>query len=485
MRLAVLKERRAGETRVAATPETVRKLVGLGLEVAVEAGAGQGASIPDKDFEAAGAAIAADPGAALSGAGVVLAVQTPEAEQRALIPRGALLVCISGALADRALVPALAEAGIDAAAMELLPRITRAQAMDVLSSQANLAGYRAVIEGANAFDRGFAMMMTAAGTVPPARVFVLGAGVAGLQAIATARRLGAIVSATDVRPAAKEEIKSLGATFVGVEDEETAKQTGAYAREMTDDFRRKQAELVAATVAKNDMVICTALVQGGKAPILVTQAMVDAMKPGSVIVDLASDGGGNCEATHPGELFVTPKGVKILGFRNWPGRIPVASSTLYAKNLLTFLTTFWDKDAKAPRLPEADDIVRGVMLTRGGAVVHTLFAEAPAAPPAPAPEVTPAAPEVPQSTLDAPAPPPQAEPPPPEPPTPELPTPEPPEATPAPVAEAPDGAPMPVSAEEAAAAELPAADGTPRPRRRRTPKAGEAETATKAGETEA
>jgi NAD(P) transhydrogenase alpha subunit len=257
--------------------------------------------------------------------------------------------------------------------MELLPRITRAQSMDVLSSQANLAGYRAVIEGANAFDRGFAMMMTAAGTVPPARVFVIGAGVAGLQAIATARRLGAIVSATDVRPAAKEEIKSLGASFVGVEDEETAKQTGAYAREMTAEFRKKQAELMAATIAKNDLVICTALVQGGKAPVLVTNAMVAAMKPGSVIVDLASDGGGNCEATKPGELVITANGVKVLGYLNWPSRLPVAASALYARNLLTFLTTFWDKEAKAPKLPPEDDIIKGVTLTRGGVVVHANF----------------------------------------------------------------------------------------------------------------
>jgi NAD(P) transhydrogenase subunit alpha len=245
--------------------------------------------------------------------------------------------------------------------------------MDVLSSQANLAGYRAVIEGAAAFDRGFAMMMTAAGTVPPARVFVVGAGVAGLQAIATARRLGAIVSATDVRPAAKEEIKSLGGTFIGVEDEETAKQTGAYAGQMSEDFRRKQSELMAATVAKNDLVICTALVQGGKAPVLVTQAMVDGMKPGSVIVDIAADGGGNCAATHPGESYVTDNGVKVLGFYNWPGRISVAASTLYAKNLLTFLTTFWDKDAKAPKLPPEDAIVQGLLLTRGGEIIHKNF----------------------------------------------------------------------------------------------------------------
>jgi NAD(P) transhydrogenase subunit alpha len=379
MRLAVLSETRADETRVAATPETIKKLVGLGLHVAVQAGSGMGASIPDAEFAAAGAEIAPTAEAALEGAGVVLAVQTPESEIRAKIPRGALLVCISGALADKSLVPALAEAGIDAAAMELLPRITRAQSMDVLSSQANLAGYRAVIEGAYAFDRGFAMMMTAAGTVPPARVFVIGAGVAGLQAIATARRLGAIVSATDVRPAAKEEIKSLGATFVGVEDAETATQTGAYAKEMTAEFRKKQAELMAATIAKNDLVICTALVQGGKAPTLVTNAMVEGMKPGSVIVDLASDGGGNCEATQPGQAITTPGGVKILGYRNWPGRIPVAASTLYAKNLLTFITTFWDKDAKMPKLPPEDEIVKGVLLTRGGEVIHKNFVPAIAA----------------------------------------------------------------------------------------------------------
>jgi NAD(P) transhydrogenase subunit alpha len=398
MRLAVLKERLAGETRVAATPETVRKLVALGLSVAVEAGAGSGTSIPDSEYSAAGAEIAGDAAAALSGAGIVFAVQVPGQDAFAAIPRGALLVCISGAMADRDLVPRFAAAGVDVAALELLPRITRAQSMDILSSQANLAGYRAVIEGAAAFDRGFPMMMTAAGTVPPARVFVVGAGVAGLQAIATARRLGAIVSATDVRPAAKEEIKSLGATFVGVEDSETAGQTGAYARDMSAEFRQKQAELMAATVAKNDMVICTALVQGGRAPVLVTQAMVDAMKPGSVVVDLASDGGGNCAATRPGEAYVTDKGVKILGYRNWPGRISVAASALYAKNLLTFLTTFWDKAASAPRLPEDDAIIKGVMLTRGGAVVHAHFA----APVEVAPE--PAAPVFLPAEQDVPAP---------------------------------------------------------------------------------
>jgi NAD(P) transhydrogenase subunit alpha len=379
MRLAVLKERAAAETRVAATPDTVKKLAALGVTVVIESGAGTASAILDADYTAAGAEIAADAATALADAGIVFAVQLPDAETRRMIPQGALLLCIANVGGDHETVAALAAAGIDVGAMELLPRITRAQSMDVLSSQANLAGYRAVIEGAGAFERGFPMMMTAAGTVPPARVFVIGAGVAGLQAIATARRLGAIVSATDVRPAAKEEIRSLGATYVGVDDEESAAQTGAYAKEMTDAFRQKQAELMAATVAKNDLVICTALVQGRRAPVIITQAMVESMKPGSVIVDIASDNGGNCAATVPGQETRTPNGVKVLGWTNWPGRIPVAASQLYARNLLTFLTTFWDKDAKAPKLPPEDDIVRGTMLTRGGQVVHAQFQPAQAA----------------------------------------------------------------------------------------------------------
>jgi NAD(P) transhydrogenase subunit alpha len=373
MRLAVLRERRAGEARVAATPDTVKKLIGLGLTVVVEAGAGLSAAISDEDFKAAGAEIAADAQAALQGAAILFAVQAPEREIRALTARGTLLVCTMNTFADPELVPALAAAGIDGVAMEMLPRITRAQSMDVLSSQANLSGYRAVIEAANAFARGFPMMMTAAGTVPPARVFVIGAGVAGLQAIATARRLGGIVSGTDVRPAAKEEIKSLGATYVGVDDEESAKQTGAYATQMSDEFRKKQAELMAVTVAKNDMVICTALVQGRKAPVIVTSEMVASMKPGSIIVDLAADAGGNCADTVPGEVITTANGVTIIGHRNWPARIAVASSALYARNLLTFLTTFWDKEAKAPKLTESDDIIKGVLLTKGGQVVHPAF----------------------------------------------------------------------------------------------------------------
>jgi H+-translocating NAD(P) transhydrogenase subunit alpha len=373
MRLAVLKERRTGEARVAATPDTVKKLIGLGLSVAVEAGAGLTAAISDAEFAAAGAEIAPDAQAALNKAGILFAVQAPEPEIRALMARGTLLVCTMNTFADPSLVAALAAAGIDGVAMEMMPRITRAQSMDVLSSQANLAGYRAVIESADAFARGFPMMMTAAGTVPPARVLVIGAGVAGLQAIATARRLGGIVSGTDVRPAAKEEIKSLGAIYVGVEDEETAKQTGAYATQMSDAFRQKQAELMATTVAKNDIIVCTALVQGRKAPVIVTEEMVASMRPGSIIIDLAADSGGNCAATVPGETIVTDNGVTIIGHRNWPSRIAVAASQLYARNLLTFITTFWDKETKAPKLVETDDIIKGVLLTRNGAVVHPNF----------------------------------------------------------------------------------------------------------------
>lgn len=373
MRLAVLKERRSGETRVAATPETAKKLVGMGLEVAVEAGAGLASGLTDEAYAEAGAAVVADAATALAGAGIVLTVRAPEDDELAAIPRGALLIGTLGADAEAA--GRYAAAGIEACSMELLPRITRAQSMDVLSSQANLAGYRAVIEGAAAYDKGFPMMMTAAGTVPAANVFIMGAGVAGLQAIATARRLGGRVSATDVRPAAKEEIKSLGASFVGYEDEESrqAQTAGGYAKQLSAEFYARQAEVVAAHIAKQDVVVCTALVQGRRAPTLVTEAMVASMKPGSVVVDIAADAGGNCAMTKPGKAVTTKNGVKILGFTNWPGRLPAAASSLYARNLLTFLSTFWDKEAKAPKLPEEDEIVKGVTLTRGGAVVHPLM----------------------------------------------------------------------------------------------------------------
>lgn len=382
MRLAVLKERRGGETRVAATPETAKKLAALGCKVAIEAGAGLASGYPDQLYADAGAEIAADAATALFGAGIVLKVRAPlaagegEIDELALMHRGALLVGTLEAMANPDRAAALAAAGIDACSMELAPRSTRAQSMDILSSQANLAGYRAVIEGAGAYDKAFPMLMTAAGTIPAANAFIMGAGVAGLQAIATARRLGARVSATDVRPAAKEEIKSLGAAFVGYEDEESknAQTAGGYAKQLSAEFYAKQAEVVAAHIAKQDIVICTALVQGRRAPTLVTEAMVASMKPGSVIVDIAADSGGNCAATRPGEMYVTENGVKILGYTNWPGRIANAASALYARNLLTFLTTFWDKDNTAPKLPPEDDIVAGVTLTRGGAVVHPQLA---------------------------------------------------------------------------------------------------------------
>ena len=375
MRLAILKERAASEPRVAATPETVRKLVALGPTVVIESGAGLGSSISDEEFHAAGAEIAPDAAAALAGAGIVLSVQAPEPALRAHIERGAALIGVSGALSDPSIVADAAAGGIDLVAVELLPRITRAQSMDVLSSQSNLAGYRAVIEASAAFDRGFPMMMTAAGTVPPARVLVLGAGVAGLQAIATARRLGAIVSATDVRPSSREEIRSLGATFVGVEDEESAaaQTAGGYAREMSDAYKRKQAELMDSTVAKTDVIICTALLLGRRAPVIISHEMVRSMRAGSVIVDIAADAGGNCAATVPGEMIVTDNGVRVLGWRNWPGRIPVAASSLYARNLLTFLTTFWDKDAGRLAFPAEDPIIAGVLLVRDGAIVSERF----------------------------------------------------------------------------------------------------------------
>ena len=382
MRLTVLKERRAGETRVAATPETAKKLIALGITVAIETGAGLASGFPDAAYAEAGAEVAPDAAAALAGAKIVLKVRAPlaagegELDELSLIPAGALLIGTLGV--DATAAASYAKQGIEAVAMELAPRITRAQSMDVLSSQANLAGYRAVIEAAVAFDKGFPMLMTAAGTIPAANVFVMGAGVAGLQAIATARRLGGRVSATDVRPAAKEEIKSLGAAFVGYEDEEgrAAQTAGGYAKPMSAEFLKKQGEVVAAAIGKMDIVVCTALVQGRKAPILVTAEMVAAMKPGSVIVDIASDAGGNCALTVPGEVTTTENGVIILGHRNWPSRIPGAASALYARNLLTFLSTFWDKEAKAPKLDAEDDIIKGVTLTRGGAVVHPLLASA-------------------------------------------------------------------------------------------------------------
>ncbi|WP_040842858.1 Re/Si-specific NAD(P)(+) transhydrogenase subunit alpha, partial [Nitrospirillum viridazoti] len=371
MKIGVLKERRPGELRVAASPETVRKFVGLGFDVTIETGAGVGAAITDDAFAAAGATIAPDAASTLADADVVLKVQRPEPEELALIKRGAKLAAILSPYGDAERVKSYADAGVDAFAMEFIPRITRAQSMDVLSSQANLAGYRAVLDAAYEFGRAFPMMMTAAGTVPPARAFIMGVGVAGLQAIATARRLGAIVSATDVRPATKEQVQSLGATFVAVEDEEfqQAQTAGGYAKEMSAEYRAKQAALVAETIKKQDIVITTALIPGRKAPVLVTDAMLRTMKTGAVVVDLAVEQGGNVEGSEPGKI-VEKYGVKIVGHTNVPSRIAVDSSALYAKNLLNFLTPLVDKEAKALKIDWNDDIIKGTALTRDGAVVH-------------------------------------------------------------------------------------------------------------------
>ena len=375
MQIAVLKERRPGEARVAATPDTVKKLVGLGQNVTVEAGAGAGSSIPDARYQEAGATIAPDAASALKAADVVFKVQRPlrdgSVNELALMKPGATLISALGALQNKDDVAAYAAAGITAFAMELVPRITRAQSMDILSSQANLAGYRAVLEACAIYGRVLPMMMTAAGTVAPARVFIMGVGVAGLQAIATARRLGAVVSATDVRPATKEQVESLGGKFVMVEDEETkqAETSGGYAREMSDEYKRKQAALIAETIKKQDIVITTALIPGRKAPVLVSEEMVASMKPGSVIVDLAVEAGGNCPLSKPDQI-VDVNGVKIAGFTNLPSRIAEDASALYAKNLLAFITPLIDKETKALKIDAADEIVAGTLVTQGGQIVH-------------------------------------------------------------------------------------------------------------------
>ena len=376
MKVAILKERHANETRVAATPDTVKKMIGLGLSPCVETGAGVASSFLDEAYEAAGAQIAKTARTALKDAGVVLKVRGPSAEELKAFPKGALLAAVLDAYDEGDGLSRYAQAGVDAFAMELMPRITRAQSMDVLSSQSNLAGYRAVIDAAAAFTRAMPMMMTAAGTVAPARVLVMGAGVAGLQAIATAKRLGAIVSATDVRPAAKEQVESLGANFVMVESEETkeAETAGGYAREMSEEYQRKQAELIAETIKKQDMVICTALIPGRPAPLLVSEDMVRSMRPGSVVVDLAVERGGNCALAKAGET-VEVAGVQILGHLNVPGRVAVDASALYSKNLLNFLTPLINPDTGELAIDWDDEIIQGTAITRDGKVVHPAFAQ--------------------------------------------------------------------------------------------------------------
>ena len=371
MKIAVAREAEANEPRVAATPETVKKLVGLGAEVAVARGAGVASGIPDSEFEAAGATLGDN---VTNDADVVLKVRRPATEELSGYKKGALVIAIMDPYGHEAELKAMADAGLCAFAMELMPRITRAQSMDVLSSQANLAGYRAVIDAAEEYGRALPMMMTAAGTVPAAKVFIMGVGVAGLQAIATARRLGAIVTATDVRPATKEQVESLGAKFVAVEDEEfkQAETAGGYAKEMSKEYQAKQAALVTEHIKKQDIVITTALIPGRPAPRLISAEMVASMRPGSVIIDLAVERGGNVEGAKAGEV-VEAGPAKIVGHLNVAGRIAASASALYAKNLLTFLGLMIDKDEKKLAVPWDDEIIKGTLLTRDGAVVHPNF----------------------------------------------------------------------------------------------------------------
>jgi NAD(P) transhydrogenase subunit alpha len=372
MRIAVARELEPGETRVAATPETVKKMKALGADVAVEPGAGANAGIPDAEFTTAGAAVASG---AVKDADVVLKVRRPAPSELSGYKRGALVIAMMDPYGQDAAVRGMANAGIAAFAMELLPRITRAQTMDVLSSQANLAGYRAVIDAAAEYGRVLPMMMTAAGTVPAARVFVMGAGVAGLQAIATARRLGAIVTATDVRPAAREQVESLGAKFIAVEDEEfkQAETAAGYAKEMSKEYQAKQAALVAEHLKKQDIVITTALIPGRPAPRLISREMVLSMRPGSVIVDLAVERGGNCELAKPGDVVIV-NDVKIVGHLNVPGRVAASASSLYARNLLAFLEVLVDKKQKTLAVNWDDEIIKATALTRDDAVIHPSFA---------------------------------------------------------------------------------------------------------------
>ncbi len=388
MKVAIIKERRADERRVAASPDSVKHMVAMGLEPVVESGAGAEAYFDDSAYNAAGATIVADAAAAASDADIVLKVQRPlmggadGLDELKLFKRGAVLIGLLRPLRHPADAEAYARAGITAFAMELMPRITRAQTMDVLSSQANLAGYKAVLDAAAEFGRAFPMMMTAAGTIKAARVLVMGAGVAGLQAIATARRLGAIVSASDVRAAAKEQVESLGATFITVDEEaaRAAETAGGYAREMGEEYQRRQREKITDALRRTDIVICTALIPGARAPVLLTEAMVAAMAPGSVIVDLAVESGGNVEGSRAGEVATTANGVKIVGHLNVPSRIAADASQLYARNLVAFLGLIVDKEGRL-RIDTSDEIVKAALLTLDGAVVNPALMPEPAVAP--------------------------------------------------------------------------------------------------------
>ncbi|VAV99297.1 NAD(P) transhydrogenase alpha subunit [hydrothermal vent metagenome] len=375
MKLAIPKERRAHERRVAATPDTVKKLILLGLDVVVEKDAGLMSSIPDSEYTAAGATIAVDAAETYKDADIIFKVQRPlhaaegDIDEISLIKAGTILIAILSPFTDGASVDAYAKGNITSFAMEFMPRITRAQSMDVLSSQSNLAGYQAVIDAAAEFSRAFPMMMTAAGTVAPAKVMIMGCGVAGLQAIATAKRLGAVVSATDVRAAAKEQVESLGGKFVMVESDETGETEAGYAREMSDDYKTKQAALIAETLAKQDIAITTALIPGRPAPVLITREMVQSMKPGSVIIDLAVESGGNCELSQAGKTILE-SGVKIIGHYNVPSRVATDASALYSRNLLNFITPLMDSESKTLNIDWEDEIITGTLLTKDGVITH-------------------------------------------------------------------------------------------------------------------
>ncbi len=367
----------ADEPRVAISPETVKKLKGMGCTVKVQSGAGSRSRFSDDALQAAGADIVGSAAEAISGADILLKVRRPSQEEFAACKPGTIVAAMIDPYSDRAGLEAAASRNVSLFSMEFMPRISRAQSMDVLSSQANLAGYKAVVDGAAMFGSALPMMMTAAGTVPAAKVFIMGVGVAGLQAIATARRLGGIVSATDVRPATKEQVASLGAKFVAVEDEEfkQAQTAAGYAKPMSAEYQAKQAELVANHIKIQDIVVTTALIPGRPAPKLITKAMVESMKAGSVIVDLAAERGGNCELTQPGQIVETPNGVKIFGPVNLAGSVAVNASSLYAKNLLTFLeTTIIDKKEKVLKVNWDDEIIKGTLIAKDGAIVHPSLA---------------------------------------------------------------------------------------------------------------
>ncbi len=375
MKIAVPKEIRPGERRVAASPDAVKKLAALGVETVIEAGAGAGSAFADDAFKAAGATVVPTAAEAFGRADMIWKVRAPQAGEIAAMKKGAILVAHMASLTDRAGVQACADAGLTAFAMELMPRITRAQSMDILSSQSNLAGYRAVIEAASEFGRGFPMMMTAAGTVAPAKAFIMGVGVAGLQAIATAKRMGAVVTAYDVRAATKEQVESLGGKFVVVDEEamKSAQTAGGYAKEMSEDYKKKEQAVIAEHIKKQDIVITTALIPGKRAPILVTEDMVRSMAPGSVIVDLAVEAGGNVAGAEADKVAVKG-GVKIVGYTDMPSRIAADASALFARNLLNFLTPMIDKSTKALAINWDDEIVKGTLVTRDGKIVHPVLA---------------------------------------------------------------------------------------------------------------